>query len=392
MFIKVNSKKRKDTKMKDDIKDKEIVLAICYDFDKTISPDDMQAQGFIQSLGQEVENFWNESNKLAGDNDMDQNLAWMYKMTKESRGTHVFNKEMLRNYGKNVNLFPGVSTWFDRINLYGEEKGIKVEHYIISSGLKEMIEGTEVAKYFKKIYASSFYFDEDGVAVWPAQCINYTNKTQFLFRIKKGVLEINDTKVNDYLSEDQSRVPFRNMVYIGDSDTDIPCMKLVSINGGYSIGVHGKESKNKVFKMIEENRIKYFAEADYSEGSELEKLLKNIIDRTAANEILEMKNMECVQEMMIERRSKDEQFIQKEDLIDKLNESSSFSETHEIIGLMSGIDKWEKSQIERILEVGIANSQVKYILKDKDIKKFYVRISQGTNSTHAKKIRELIDK
>ena len=378
--------------MTDDIKDKEIVLAICYDFDKTLSPDDMQAQGFIQSLGQEVENFWNESNKLAGDNDMDQNLAWMYKMTKESRGTHVFNKEMLRNYGKNVNLFPGVSTWFDRINLYGEEKGIKVEHYIISSGLKEMIEGTEVAKYFKKIYASSFYFDEDGVAVWPAQCINYTNKTQFLFRIKKGVLEINDTKVNDYLSEDQSRVPFRNMVYIGDSDTDIPCMKLVSINGGYSIGVHGKESKNKVFKMIEENRIKYFAEADYSEGSELEKLLKNIIDRTAANEILEMKNMECVQEMMIERRSKDEQFIQKEDLIDKLNESSSFSETHEIIGLMSGIDKWEKSQIERILEVGIANSQVKYILKDKDIKKFYVRISQGTNSTHAKKIRELIDK
>ena len=137
MFIKVNSKKRKDTKMTDDIKDKEIVLAICYDFDKTLSPDDMQAQGFIQSLGQEVENFWNESNKLAGDNDMDQNLAWMYKMTKESRGTHVFNKEMLRNYGKNVNLFPGVSTWFDRINLYGEEKGIKVEHYIISSGLKK---------------------------------------------------------------------------------------------------------------------------------------------------------------------------------------------------------------------------------------------------------------
>ena len=262
--------------MMDNIKDKPIVLAICYDFDKTLSPDDMQAQGFIQSLGQEVESFWNESNKLASDNDMDQNLAWMYKMTKESRGKHIFNKEMLKEYGANVTLYPGVSTWFDRINKYGEEKGIIVEHYIISSGLKEMIEGTEVAKYFKKIYASSFYFDEDGVAVWPAQCINYTNKTQFLFRIKKGALEINDTKVNDYLSEDQSRVPFRNMIYIGDSDTDIPCMKLVSINGGYSIGVHGKESKNKVFRMIEENRIRYFAEADYREESELEKLLKNI--------------------------------------------------------------------------------------------------------------------
>ncbi|WP_423893189.1 HAD family hydrolase [Filifactor alocis] len=378
--------------MTDDKKDKDIVLAVCYDFDKTLSPDDMQAQGFIQSLGQEVENFWSESNKLASDNDMDQNLAWMYKMTKESRGKHIFNKKTLKEYGSNVDLYPGVSTWFDRINKYGEEKGIIVEHYIISSGLKEMIEGTEVAKYFKKIYASSFYFDEYGVAVWPAQCINYTNKTQFLFRIKKGALEINDTKVNDYLSEDQFRVPFRNMVYIGDSDTDIPCMKLVSINGGYSIGVHGKESKNKVFKMIEENRIKYFTEADYSEDSELEKLLKNIIDRTAANEILEMKSVECVQEMMIERRSRDEQFIQKEDLIDKLNESSSFAETHEIIKLMSDIDKWEKDQIERILEVATLNSQVKYILKDNDIKEFYVKISQGTNSIHAKKVRELMEK
>jgi len=378
--------------MTDDKKDKDIVLAVCYDFDKTLSPDDMQAQGFIQSLGQEVENFWSESNKLASDNDMDQNLAWMYKMTKESRGKHIFNKKTLKEYGSNVDLYPGVSTWFDRINKYGEEKGIIVEHYIISSGLKEMIEGTEVAKYFKKIYASSFYFDEYGVAVWPAQCINYTNKTQFLFRIKKGALEINDTKVNDYLSEDQFRVPFRNMVYIGDSDTDIPCMKLVSINGGYSIGVHGKESKNKVFKMIEENRIKYFTEADYSEDSELEKLLKNIIDRTAANEILEMKSVECVQEMMIERRSRDEQFIQKEDLIDKLNESPSFAETHEIIKLMSDIDKWEKAQIERILEVATLNSQVKYILKDNDIKEFYVKISQGTNSIYAKKVRELMEK
>lgn len=376
--------------MMDNIKDKPIVLAICYDFDKTLSPDDMQAQGFIQSLGQEVERFWNESNKLASNNDMDQNLAWMYKMTKESRGKHIFNKEMLKEYGANVTLYPGVSTWFDRINKYGEEKGIIVEHYIILSGLKEMIEGTEVAKYFKKIYASSFYFDEDGVAVWPAQCINYTNKTQFLFRIKKGALEINDTKVNDYLSEDQSRVPFRNMIYIGDSDTDIPCMKLVSINGGYSIGVHGKESKNKVFKMIEENRIRYFAEADYREESELEKLLKNIIDRTAVNEILEMKNAECIQEMMIERKSKDEQFIQKEDLVDKLNDSSSFAETHEIIKLMSDIDKWEKNQIERILEIGILNSQVKYILNDTDVKKFYVKIYKKTDSEYAKKVMDLI--
>lgn len=370
---------------------KNIILAICYDFDKTLSPDDMQAQGFIQSLGKEVGNFWNESNKLANDNDMDQNLAWMYKMTKESRGKHIFNEKMLKDYGSKVTLYPGVTTWFNRINQYGEEKGITVEHYIISSGLKEMIEGTEVAKYFKKIYASSFYFDKYGVAVWPAQCINYTNKTQFLFRIKKGAIEINDTKVNDYLGDNQSRVPFRNMVYIGDSDTDIPCMKLVSINGGYSIGVHGKESKNKVFKMIEEGRIKYFVEADYSKGSDLETLLKNIIDRTVANEILEMKNSECVKEMMIERQSKDEQFIKREDLIDKLSDSSSFSETHEIVNEMNAIRKWENNQIERILEIGTLNSQVKYILKDKDIKRFYSKLCKGKDTERAKAIMGIIE-
>lgn len=375
--------------MKDKVKD--IVLAVCYDFDKTLSPDDMQAQGFIQSLGQEVKSFWSESNQLASDNDMDQNLAWMYKMAKDSRGKFVFNKEKLKDYGSKVELYPGVDTWFERINQYGEEKGIIVEHYIISSGLKEMIEGTKVAKYFKKIYASSFYYDEDGVAVWPAQCINYTNKTQFLFRIKKGALAVNDTKVNDFLSEEQVRVPFRNMVYIGDSDTDVPCMKLVSINGGYSIGVYSKEAQNKVFKMIEEKRIKYFAEADYRSNSELEQLLKNIIDRTAMNEVLEMKYAKCVAETKRERQSKDEQFIQKEDLIDKLSESSSFSRTHEIIKLMSAITKWDTSQMERILEVGALNSQVRYILNDTDIKAFYEKIYPKIDNEFAKKVKELIE-
>lgn len=375
--------------MKDKVKD--IVLAVCYDFDKTLSPDDMQAQGFIQSLGQEVKSFWSESNQLASDNDMDQNLAWMYKMAKDSRGKFVFNKEKLKDYGSKVELYPGVDTWFERINQYGEEKGIIVEHYIISSGLKEMIEGTKVAQYFKKIYASSFYYDEDGVAIWPAQCINYTNKTQFLFRIKKGTLAVNDTKVNDFLSEEQIRVPFRNMVYIGDSDTDVPCMKLVSINGGYSIGVYSKEAQNKVFKMIEEKRIKYFAEADYRSNSELEQLLKNIIDRTAMNEVLEMKYAKCVAETKRERQSKDEQFIKKEDLIDKLSESSSFSRTHEIIKLMSVITKWDISQMERILEVGVLNSQVRYILNDTDIKEFYEKIYPKINNEFAKKVKELIE-
>lgn len=144
---------------------KEPILAICYDFDKTLSPDDMQAQGYIQSIEYEVADFWKESNKLAADNDMDQNLAYMYMMRDKSRGRVLFTKETLHEDGSKVKLFPGVDTWFDRINEYGKSKGVIVEHYIISSGLKEMIEGTEVAKKFKKIYASSFYYDDRGEAV-----------------------------------------------------------------------------------------------------------------------------------------------------------------------------------------------------------------------------------
>ena len=175
------------------------VLAICYDFDKTLSPDDMQAQGYIQSVGYDVGEFWTESNGLASQNDMDQNLAYMLLMKKKAAGKLVFTRENLENYGAKVSLFPGVEDWFERIRAYGAEHGVIVEHYIISSGLKEMIEGTSVAKNgaFKRIYASSFYYDSDGVAEWPAQVVNYTNKTQFLFRIEKGVLDINDPGVND---------------------------------------------------------------------------------------------------------------------------------------------------------------------------------------------------
>ena len=267
------------------------VLAICYDFDKTLSPDDMQAQGFIQSLNVDVNEFWKESNTLAKKHDMDNNLAYMYMMATKSYGKQFLTKEVLADYGSKVALYNGVSTWFERIRQYGLKQGVQIEHYIISSGLKEMIEGTEMAKNgaFKKIYASAFMFDDKGVAVWPAQAINYTNKTQFLFRIQKGVLDINDPGVNDYIRPEEQRVPFRNMIYIGDSDTDIPCMSLVNVNGGHSIGVYDPDSKNKdkVYKMMQHHRIRYYAPADYTDGSDLDTVVKQIIQKTAAYEVLE---------------------------------------------------------------------------------------------------------
>lgn len=285
-------------------KEKFPFLAICYDFDKTLSPDDMQAQGYIQSVGYDISEFWDESNSMAAANDMDNNLAYMYKMVQESEGNFIFNKEKLAEYGAKVKLFNGVNEWFERIREYGKEHNVIVEHYIISSGLKEMIEGTKIAQNgaFEKIYASSFYYNNRGVAKWPAQVINYTSKTQFLFRIEKGVLDINDPGVNDYFSPEEMRVPFRNMVYIGDSDTDIPCMKLVNSYGGHSIGVYNPitQDKAKVHRMIKDKRIKYFAPADYSEGLELDCIVKAIIDKTAAYEVLENKYFDNIAEARAE--------------------------------------------------------------------------------------------
>ena len=276
------------------------VVAICYDFDKTLSPADMQAQGFIQSVGFDVDQFWEESDAFAVAHDMDQNLAYMYKMVQEAEGHFVFSRAALMDYGAKVALFPGVNEWFGRLRTFGEQNGVIVEHYIISSGLKEMIEGTEPAKRgaFKKIYASSFCFNERGIAKWPAQMINFTNKTQFLFRIEKGILDVNDPGVNEYFPPEQLRVPFRNMIYIGDSDTDIPCMKLVNTYGGFSVGVYDPEKGNreKVFRMMRENRIRYFAPADYREGSRLDGLIKDIILCAAAREKVENAHAEAVRE------------------------------------------------------------------------------------------------
>lgn len=366
------------------------VLAICYDFDKTLSPDDMQAQGYIQSVGYDIDAFWKKTNELAETNNMDQISAYMLMMTQEAVGNLVLNKKALAEYGAKVQLFPGVKEWFERIRAYGKERGVIVEHYIISSGIKEMIEGTSVADSFEKIYACSFYYNDRGVATWPAQIVNYTNKTQFLFRIEKGVLDVNDAGVNDYFSPENVRIPFRNMVYIGDSDTDVPCMKLVNSSGGFSIGVYNSETKDKVkvYKMMRENRIKYFAPADYSEESELDALVKNIIDRTAYSEALEALHFQCKNECYEAVKKNDEEENAKIDSIIDLENSGNFARTHEIIKTLSAFANWSDKQIEQLCLIAKKNSQVHYILKDDDIKRFYQNLLRGAK-TETAAIKEL---
>lgn len=275
------------------MKNKKPIIAIMYDFDNTLCTKDMQEYTFIPSLGESPEEFWNETKRIAESEGMDQVLTYMYLMLRQSQDhNNPITRELLKKCGIGIKLYPGVKGWFERINQYGEEHGVQIEHYIISSGLKEIIEGSSICDRFKKIYACEFHYDQNGIADWPKVAVNYTNKTQFLFRINKGIFNIGDERsVNIYVPEDQRRVPFRNMIYIGDGMTDVPCMKLVNVYGGQSIAVYHKKM-DTVRQLLAENRANFIAPANYNEGKELDRLVKDIIIKMASIDKLVKKSLQ----------------------------------------------------------------------------------------------------
>lgn len=259
-------------------------MAIMYDFDKTLSPKDMQEFGYIESIGYESpKDFWKEVSINSMENQMDPMASYMYWMIQKSK--HL-TKEYLQKCGEEIDLFPGVETWFARINAYAKERGIEVEHYIISCGLQEMIEGTSIADEFKKIYGCRFHYNEKGHADWPARIVNYTTKTQYLFRINKGVLdESNDVDLNKATSDDEKYVSFDHMIYIGDGFTDVPCMKVVSQFDGYSIAIYQNEKTKVKYAepLLKDKRATFIAFADYSENSKVDQIVKGIIDKVEIN-------------------------------------------------------------------------------------------------------------
>lgn len=258
------------------------VVAMMYDFDKTLSTKDMQEYSFIPKLGLTAQEFWAQSNALAKEQKMDRILSYMYMMVRMSKDKHQpIRREDFVALGKKIQLYPGVEDWFARINAFGLEQGVRVEHYLISSGLKEIVEGCSIFDQFKEVYASEFLYDENGVAVWPKLAVNYTAKTQFLFRINKGVLDIsNDLDLNRSIPDELRPVPFRNMIYIGDGLTDVPCMKLVKLNRGQSLAVYKKE-KATGYSLLTDKRVDLIAPADYREGKKLDKLVKMILQKMA---------------------------------------------------------------------------------------------------------------
>ena len=266
-------------------------VALIYDFDKTLSPKDMQDYGYMEMVGINAEDFWLMCNDFCAKHKSDRILGYMCMMLKafNEKGLNL-SKEFLVSCGKNIEFYKGVETWFNRINKFGAKVGVDVEHYVVSSGLKEMIEGTPIAKYFKEIYAGYFMYDKNGNAFWPAVAINYTNKTQCIYRINKGILNIIDDSINDSMPHNERPVPFTNMIYIGDSTTDIPCMRLIMKSGGYSIGVFQQDYKNKDYlnKLITQNRINFIVEANYDKDSQIEKIVKEIIQTVKHKENLKM--------------------------------------------------------------------------------------------------------
>lgn len=258
------------------------VVAMMYDFDKTLSTKDMQEYSFIPKLGLTAQEFWAQSNALAKEQKMDRILSYMYMMVRMSKDKHQpIRREDFVALGKKIQLYPGVEDWFARINAFGLEQGVRVEHYLISSGLKEIVEGCSIFDQFKEVYASEFLYDENGVAVWPKLAVNYTAKTQFLFRINKGVLDIsNDLDLNRSIPDELRPVPFRNMIYIGDGLTDVPCMKLVKLNRGQSLAVYKKE-KATGYSLLTDKRVDLIAPADYREGKKLDTLVKMILQKMA---------------------------------------------------------------------------------------------------------------
>ena len=219
---------------------KETIVAILYDFDKTLSTTDMQDYKFIPDLGMTPEQFWGSTSDFTNKTGVERILSYMYMMIVQAKKKGIkLNREYLRSCGKDIKFFPGVTTWFKRINDYGKTKNVIVEHYLISSGTKEIIEGSSIINEFKEAYACEYFYDENDEPVWPKLTINYTQKTQFIFRVAKGATNANDDQgVNQKTKV--LRIPFRNLIYLGDGMTDIASMTLVKKNDGHSIAIYSK--------------------------------------------------------------------------------------------------------------------------------------------------------
>lgn len=268
------------------------IIAFLYDFDKTLCTTDMEDYAFIPSLGYTPAEFWGKANAFGWENRMDGLLAYMYTMIQECAAQNIkLDRAFLNHCGESIQLFPGVREWFARINAFGESLGVQVEHYVISSGLREIIEGSGIAQEFREIYACEFYYNENGDACWPKLDVNFTNKTQFVYRINKGILDVSrDRELNDSMPDDSKRVPFTNMIYMGDGLSDVPCMKMMRAYGGQAIAVYQEDNRAGVEDLLSKGRVDFIFPADYRAGMGLDTTVQNIIRKMTITDALAEEN------------------------------------------------------------------------------------------------------
>ena len=264
------------------------IIGLIYDFDGTLSPGNMQEFGFIQAIGQTPEEFWSKSNGLAIGQDASDILAYMKLLVDEARKNGIsLTREGFKKYGADIKLYEGVREWFHHINRYGKEHGVVIEHYINSSGLTEIIEGSPIAGAFKHIFAGSFLYNEKGEAEWPGIAVDFTAKTQYLFKIQKGIFSSRDAeKVNESMADESKRIPFTNMIYFGDGETDVPSMKLVTMFGGNAIAVFDParpKKKEAARKLLKDGRASFITPASYTKDSRTFRLVCAIIDKIKAD-------------------------------------------------------------------------------------------------------------
>lgn len=266
---------------------KRVSMAIAYDFDGTLAPGNMQEHQFLPDIGMTPTKFWNEVKKISKEHQADEVLVYMNLMLRKANASSVpVRRDDFKARGKSIKLFEGVEDWFVRLNAYAKSRSVDLKHFLISSGNEEIFAGTSIAKRFEAVYASKYLFDHNGVAQWPALAINYTTKTQFLFRINKGVRDVSDNNsVNKYVPKAERPVPFENMVFIGDGATDIPCFRLIKEQGGLSVAVYPpnkKGAKSKAESYFKDGRVHCVVAANYTPGAELDKIICAQIDAVAA--------------------------------------------------------------------------------------------------------------
>ena len=266
--------------------DKKIV-ALVYDFDGTLSPRPMQEYTVLPKLGVDPHAFWAECGRIARDQKADGLITYMHLMYKKAREKGVrIDRADLVALGRDVELCPGVDDWFDAIGTYVAERagiaGVTVRHYLVSSGLTEIIEGTSIYGRFHNVFASEYWFEAYDTP-FPKRVVTDTGKTQYLFRINKGIEDLGQS-INHHMAMADRPIPFQNMVYFGDGDTDVPSMAVMKRNGGHAIAVHQEaQDKIKCVDLFKAGRIDFFASADYREGSDLFRRTCLLLDRILAS-------------------------------------------------------------------------------------------------------------